>query len=411
MKLETSTDTHTIHVKALSYLIIGFLASFAVTMYLIGKNFQAVYTLKFYLSNLGTLCAFLVMNLITFIITVSKFIFPNTHFHTVLLNLEKGLFENSIRYRARKNPYFEYANTLYKLQNNIKELRHAHAQNQSSFTQYPHIDTNGNHTGSMELWATYKKSLESMIDSSQAICSQSKIGYDLIQNSNIRAHNLVLDANESAIKVQAIAAAAEELSSSITAISQKVTQSAKSATQATRAASETEFRVQGLASVATRISDVVLLIQEIASQTHLLALNATIEAARAGETGKGFAVVASEVKNLANETARATDDISNQVNEIQRATQDTVIAINSITEIIQEINQVSGSIAAAIEEQTLATQDIATNIQNIWQKSGNISDQTKFVSTTGEELEKIMGLISSDSESLKHQASIIGKEI
>lgn len=411
MKLPTSSSTDKIHIKALAYLIGGLFVSFILTMYLIGKKFQEAYTVEFYLSNLGTFFIFFSSQIIFFIMTVSKFIFPNTHFYNILSNLEKGIFENSIRYRARKNPYLEYANVLFKLQNNIRDLRNAHAHNQSEFTNFNSLDENGNMITPGEVQATYKKSLLSMIDSSQSIFSQSKLGYDLIQNSNIRSHNLVIDANESAIKVQAIAAAAEELSSSITAISQKVTESAKSATQATRAASETEFRVQGLASVATRISDVVLLIQEIASQTHLLALNATIEAARAGETGKGFAVVASEVKNLANETARATDDISNQVNEIQRATQDTVTAINSITEIIQEINSASGSIAAAIEEQTLATQDIAVNIQNIWQKTGNISEQTKFVSNTGEELEKIMGLISSDSESLKHQAAIIEKEV
>ncbi|MBA4249896.1 MAG: hypothetical protein C0432_05280 [Candidatus Puniceispirillum sp.] len=411
MRLDTSSSTAKLHIKALSYLILGLAVSFILTVFIIGKKFQEIYTVKFYLSNLGTIFLFFGCMLFTFVITISKFIFPNTHFFSILSNLEKGVFENSVRYRSRKNPYFEYASVIFQLQNNIRDLRNAVAQNQSSLSMYSETYDNTKIATSQDLGMVYRKSLLSVVECSYSIFSQSKIGYDLIQNSNIRSHNLVLDSNESALKIQAIAASAEKLSTSITDISLKVIESTKSATKASRAASETEFRVQGLASVATRISDVVLLIQEIASQTHLLALNATIEAARAGEAGKGFAVVASEVKNLANETARATDDISNQVNEIQKATQDTVLAINSITEIIQEINSTSGSIAAAVEGHTNATHDITSNIQAIWKKTGNISEQTKYVANAGEEIEKIMALVSSESENLKHKACILEKEI
>ncbi len=411
MKLETSSSTARLHVKALYYLIAGLIISIGVTLFLVGKKFQGIYTIEFYISNLGTLFLFFACMLFTFVITVSKFIFPNSHFFSILSNLEKGVFENTIRYRTEKNPYFEYASVIYQLQSNIRDLRNAVSQNQSSYPRQSENYENATIISSPELNMIYRKSLLSLIECSYSIFNQSKIGYDLIQNANIQSHNLVLDTNESKNKIHAIALSSEKLSSSITDISVKVMESAQSTSQASRAVLETEFRVKSITSIATRISDIVLLIQEIATQTHLLALNATIAAARAGESGKSFAVVASEVKNLANETARATDDISNQINEMQKATQDTVLAINSLTDIIQEMNTTSGTIAAAIEGQTIATHDIAINIQNIWDKTENISEQTKYVSNAGEEIEKIVALISSESENLKHKTCILEKEI
>ncbi len=159
--------------------------------------------------------------------------------------------------------------------------------------------------------------------------------------------------------VDAVAAAAEELSASVHEISRQVQQSTSIAGGAERQAEKVSSIVKGLAEAASSVGQVVSLINDIAAQTNLLALNATIEAARAGEAGKGFAVVANEVKNLANQTAKATGEIGGQITGIQAATGEAVAAIQGIVGTIGEINTIAGSIAAAVEEQSAATREIA----------------------------------------------------
>ncbi|HYG89766.1 MAG TPA: HAMP domain-containing methyl-accepting chemotaxis protein [Azospirillum sp.] len=177
---------------------------------------------------------------------------------------------------------------------------------------------------------------------------------------------------QAAGSVEAVAAATEQLSASIQEIGQQVTNSSRIARQAASDAEKTDHTVEGLAEAAQKIGEVVQLISDIASQTNLLALNATIEAARAGDAGKGFAVVASEVKNLATQTAKATEDISTQIAAMQTATQESVSAIRSIAGTIREINDIAAGIAAAVEEQSAATREIARNV-------GEAADGTRHV--------------------------------
>ena len=169
--------------------------------------------------------------------------------------------------------------------------------------------------------------------------------------------------DQTSSNVQTVAAAAEELSASIAEISRQVTQSSRVAGQAVEEARRSDKVVQELAEGAEKIGAVVRLISDIAGQTNLLALNATIEAARAGEAGKGFAVVASEVKNLAAQTAKATEEISGQITHIQGATRDAVSAIGGITSRIAEVSEIATAIAAAVEQQGSATAEIARNVQ------------------------------------------------
>jgi methyl-accepting chemotaxis protein len=163
--------------------------------------------------------------------------------------------------------------------------------------------------------------------------------------------------------VQTVATAAEELSASIGEISRQVALSADVAARAVSDAERTNGVVHALAADAQKIGEVVSLINQIAGQTNLLALNATIEAARAGEAGRGFAVVASEVKNLASQTARATEEIGKQIGGIQQATHGAVEAIRSIAATINELSSISGAIASAVEEQDATTKEIARNVQ------------------------------------------------
>ncbi|EPY01485.1 methyl-accepting chemotaxis protein [Magnetospirillum fulvum] len=180
-------------------------------------------------------------------------------------------------------------------------------------------------------------------------------------------------ADNASANVQTVAAAAEELSNSIQEISRRVTETAAAMNGAVHEAENTSATVRGLAEAARRIGDVVSLITDIAAQTNLLALNATIEAARAGDAGKGFAVVAGEVKTLANQTARATDDIQAQVAAIQAETDRAVNAIVGISSTITTVNQYTIGIASAVEQQGAATQEIARNVQQAAQGTSEVS--------------------------------------
>ncbi len=179
-----------------------------------------------------------------------------------------------------------------------------------------------------------------------------------------RQSNAVAAASEEMTQnVQTVASATEELTASIREISSQVTESNRIVGGAVTQAEDTNAKVRSLAEAAQKIGQVVTLINEIAGQTNLLALNATIEAARAGEAGKGFAVVASEVKNLATQTAKATEEIAGQVKAIQDSTESAAQAIQAITVTINRVNEISTAIASAVEEQGAATQEISRNVQ------------------------------------------------
>ncbi|MGJ5208109.1 methyl-accepting chemotaxis protein [Bradyrhizobium sp. HKCCYLR20261] len=170
-------------------------------------------------------------------------------------------------------------------------------------------------------------------------------------------------AEQASVNVQTVASATQELAASIREISGQVQRSVTVSTRATHETQRTSELINGLSSAAERIGTIVQLIQAIASQTNLLALNATIEAARAGEAGRGFAIVASEVKNLASQTAQATEQISSQIATIQGATEETVGAIAQFGSTVREIAEISNAIAAAVEQQGAATSEIARNVE------------------------------------------------
>jgi len=164
--------------------------------------------------------------------------------------------------------------------------------------------------------------------------------------------------------VQAVASGSEELAASVAEISRQVVHALKITDDAVQQAEHTNMVVSGLALAAQKIGQVVEMINSIAGQTNLLALNATIEAARAGEAGRGFAVVAAEVKQLADQTAKATSEIGAQISSVQTTTDEAVKAINSISGIIGQINSISSSIASAVEEQSSVTRDMSENMQS-----------------------------------------------
>jgi methyl-accepting chemotaxis protein len=210
--------------------------------------------------------------------------------------------------------------------------------------------------------------------------------------------------------IRSVAAATEELSASVDEIGRRVHESNRIAEAAVLQAQQTDARIGKLSRAAGQIGDVVKLITAIAEQTNLLALNATIEAARAGDAGRGFAVVAAEVKSLASQTAKATDEISSHILGMQGATQESVAAIKEIGGTIAQISNIASTIASAVEQQSSATQEIARSVQNVAQgtheAAANIMQVNRGATETGSASEDVLNsakTLSTESTRLREE--------
>jgi methyl-accepting chemotaxis protein len=217
--------------------------------------------------------------------------------------------------------------------------------------------------------------------------------------------------SEASSNVRDIASAADELSASVNEIDRQVAQSNAIATKAVNEAGRTNLAVKELDEAAGRIGDVVKLITGIAEQTNLLALNATIEAARAGEAGRGFAVVAGEVKALAGQTSRATEEITAQIAGMQRATVRSIEAITAIERIIREIGDISGAIAAAVTEQGAATAEIARSVEIAAKRTVETADEVSLVGTATEDTRSSAGAVKTVADDLGNVAGRIRGQV
>ena len=217
------------------------------------------------------------------------------------------------------------------------------------------------------------------LESSAGVMSQTS------RRTGEQSNAVAAAATQTSMNVQTVSAACEQLTASVTDISRQVVVSTRAAQNAVDSAERTGKTVEDLSDAARRIGDIVKLISDIASQTNLLALNATIEAARAGDAGKGFAVVASEVKQLATQTARATDEISQQIQGIQGVSSETIAAIRDISRAISDNRDIAVNIASAVEEQGAATNEIARNIQQTAAGTQEVSQAIAEVSTAAGE--------------------------
>ena len=216
---------------------------------------------------------------------------------------------------------------------------------------------------------------------------------------------------QTSVNVSRVAAATEELTNTVSEVGRQVEDSASFATSAVAEAERSSTIVNGLAEASKRIGGVVKLISQIAGQTNLLALNATIEAARAGDAGKGFAVVASEVKNLAQQTASATEDIQKEIEGIQSITGDTVKAISEIGGTIKKMNDIAASIEHAVSDQQLATNEICANINQAATGTKDVSKNIAGVTIAAQETSSGAGQVLEAAQELSRQSEALQKAV
>ena len=245
-------------------------------------------------------------------------------------------------------------------------------------------------------------------DQLQGVSGQMTSSAELVSG---QTEDVASSAQEATGNVETVAAATQQLSASNAEINRQMAESTRISSEASSRAQETNELVHSLSQSADRIGEVIALITDIAEQTNLLALNATIEAARAGDAGKGFAVVAAEVKNLANQTEKATEEISGQISGIQKATGESVNAIGDIGRIIENINEIATTISAAVEEQGAATDEITRNVRGAADRtrsvSASITEVANETSKTGELSGQVLATAQDASQKVENLRSRI----
>ena len=291
----------------------------------------------------------------------------------------------------------EQAEKLEQEQKDTHKIQIARAEKIEKLIKSFEIEVEGN-------LSTVHSALEQLRTTATGMASQS-------DETTGRAGNVAVATEQAAANVDTVAAAAEQLAASIDEITSQVSRSSDIAQSGANEADDASTIFAELGTASDKIGQVVELIQSIAEQTNLLALNATIEAARAGDAGKGFAVVAAEVKNLANQTTRATEDIAGQIGGIQESTQNALGAIQHLSGRMKELNEVSASIAAAVREQDAATGEIARNVAEAATGTKDVAQNVVGLSKAAEEEREASGQVLAASGSLNSKSQNLMEQI
>jgi methyl-accepting chemotaxis protein len=329
----------------------------------------------------------------------------------VLRSLADGNLEVNVPGAERRDEVGAIASTTLVFKENMIKTRNmeAEAAAQKERTETEKRQMMQNMADSFE--ASVKEIVQSVSTSAEQLQGSASTMSSIAEETARQATVVASATSQASGNVQTVATATEELSSSISEITRQVSESAAIAQEAVSEVERTNSGVAGLTEAAGRIGSVAQLIQDIASQTNLLALNATIEAARAGEAGKGFAVVASEVKNLAAQTARATEEITEQIAAIQQETSNTVTAIRSIGGTVIRLNEIASGIAAAVEEQSAATQEIARNVQEAAIGTEEVSRNITGVNDAAAEAGNAANEVLDAAKELSQQSAVLSSQV
>ncbi|MCA1298857.1 methyl-accepting chemotaxis protein [Stappia indica] len=340
--------------------------------------------------------------------TISK---PIAAMNVAMASLAEGKLETEIPYTQRSDEIGDMASAVQVFKDNALEVKRLEEQQAEAAARSEAEAREMRERMAQDFEAAIGGIVDTVASAATEMLSAAQTLSSTAEETSSRSATVASAAEEASTNVQAVSGAAEELSSAIAEINRQVSDSQEISQTAVRNVEVTNQRVGELTTAADKIGQVIALITDIAEQTNLLALNATIEAARAGEAGKGFAVVAAEVKELASQTARATEDIGHQIKGIQGATQETVTAIDSIGETIGQIRAVSTAISASVEQQGAATHEIARNIEQVSMGMHDVTSNITGVSSAASETGQSSGQLVEAANELSRQSEMLRTEV